>query len=142
MSSSVGIAVSSTKLAVHIRPEGVSFNVSNDLSGFKQLVEKISDDPRSQVLLEATGGYECAALSALYFVSNSCGGTALFSQVDSKKIAALVGVAPFNQDSGKHSGKRTIWGGRSRGRRALYMACWIVIRHNKDFKQWLRACGY
>ena len=54
-------------------------------------------------------------------------------QVDRKEIAALVGVAPFNQDSGKHAGKREIWGGRSRVRRALYMACWIVIRHNQDF---------
>ncbi|WP_422419943.1 IS110 family transposase, partial [Pseudomonas sp. GZD-222] len=65
MSSSVGIDVSSTTLAVHIRPEGVNFNVSNDLNGFKQLVEKISDYSLSQVLLEATGGYECAALRAL-----------------------------------------------------------------------------
>jgi len=265
MSSSVGIDVSSTTLAVHIRPEGVNFNVSNDLSGFKQLVEKISDYPLSQVLLEATGGYECAALRALQqagipvfrinpsrarsfavsmgrlaktdpidaavlahfaevlplqrciemtaerallrelllqrdrFVQQRdddkrrlkqaqspsvCAslerhiaylkleikaldqaieqqGAELdddrllrlmqvkgigmitaaklvallpeLGEVDSKEIAALVGVAPFNQDSGKHSGKRSIWGGRSRVRQALYMACWSVIRHNKDF---------
>ncbi|MDD2154622.1 transposase, partial [Pseudomonas putida] len=56
-------------------------------------------------------------------------------QVDKKEIAALVGVAPFNQDSGKQSGKRSIWGGRSQVRRALYMACWVVIRHNKDFSE-------
>uniref|UniRef100_UPI001F3E1EBB transposase n=1 Tax=Pseudomonas faucium TaxID=2740518 RepID=UPI001F3E1EBB len=40
-----------------------------------------------------------------------------------------------NQDSGKQSGKRSIWGGRSQVRRALYMACWVVIRHNKDFSE-------
>lgn len=60
-------------------------------------------------------------------------------QVDKKEIAALVGVAPFNRDSGKQSGKRSIWGGRAQVRRALYMACWVVIRHNKDFCERYKA---
>ena len=43
-------------------------------------------------------------------------------QLNRKKIAALVGVAPFNCDSGKMHGKRAIWGGRAAVRKALYMA--------------------
>lgn len=42
--------------------------------------------------------------------------------LDRKQIAALVGVAPFNQDSGSHQGKRHIRGGRSAVRHVLYMA--------------------
>ncbi|RBB97997.1 IS110 family transposase, partial [Pseudomonas sp. MWU12-2115] len=42
--------------------------------------------------------------------------------------------APYNDDSGNHSGKRQIYGGRARVRRALYMSCWVVIRHQADFK--------
>jgi len=42
--------------------------------------------------------------------------------LDRKRIAALVGVAPFNRDSGTLRGKRTVWGGRSHIRAALYMA--------------------
>src|SRR5262245_43865104 len=42
-------------------------------------------------------------------------------KLDRKKIAALVGVAPFNRDSGKMKGKRAIWGGRSDIRGVLYM---------------------
>jgi len=50
--------------------------------------------------------------------------------LDRCKIAALVGVAPLNRDSGKSHGKRTIWGGRSRVRTALYMATLSATRHN------------
>ena len=50
--------------------------------------------------------------------------------LDRCKIAALVGVAPLNRDSGNYHGKRTIWGGRSRVRTALYMATLSATRHN------------
>ena len=50
--------------------------------------------------------------------------------LDRKKIAALVGVAPFNRDSGTLRGKRTIWGGRANVRAALYMAALVASRHN------------
>jgi len=47
-----------------------------------------------------------------------------------KEIAALVGVAPFNRDSGKYRGKRTIWGGRAHVRSVLYMGMLSAIRFN------------
>ena len=61
-----------------------------------------------------------------------------------KEAAALVGVAPFNCDSGKRRGERHIWGGRARVRDILYMATVSAIRHNphiKRFSQRLRAKG-
>jgi transposase len=45
-----------------------------------------------------------------------------------KEIAALVGVAPFNRDSGKGRGKREIWGGRGPVRAVLYMATLSAVR--------------
>ena len=63
---------------------------------------------------------------------------------DNKKIAALVGVAPFNRDSGKLRGKRTIWGGRAEVRRALYMATLSATRYNpviRPFYQRLLLAG-
>ena len=47
-----------------------------------------------------------------------------------KQIAALVGVAPLNRDSGTLRGKRTIWGGRATVRTALYMAALSAKRYN------------
>ena len=47
-----------------------------------------------------------------------------------KRIAALVGVAPFNRDSGSRRGKRSVWGGRTRLRAVLYMGALVASRHN------------
>jgi transposase len=60
------------------------------------------------------------------------------------EIAALAGVAPFNQDSGKFHGQRKIEGGRPRLRRVLYVATLAAVRCNpvlKPFYQRLRARG-
>ena len=64
--------------------------------------------------------------------------------LNGKKIAALVGVAPFNCDSGKRRGKRVIWGGRANIRSLLYMAAVSGIRYNpviKDFYHRLTSSG-
>lgn len=50
--------------------------------------------------------------------------------LDRRRIAALVGVAPFNRDSGKMRGKRTIFAGRAQVRRTLYMAALAATRFN------------
>lgn len=50
--------------------------------------------------------------------------------VNRKEIAALVGVAPFNRDSGRWRGKRTTWGGRAGVRAQLYMAALTASQHN------------
>jgi len=61
-----------------------------------------------------------------------------------KQIAALVGVAPLNRDSGTLRGKRTVWGGRAQVRTTLYMAAIVAARFNpviRAFYQRLRAAG-
>ena len=61
-----------------------------------------------------------------------------------RKQAALVGVAPLNRDSGHYHGKRTVWGGRSAVRAALYMATLAATRCNpviRRFYQRLLANG-
>jgi transposase len=61
-----------------------------------------------------------------------------------KQIAALVGVAPLNRDSGQWHGRRQIWGGRAPVRHALYMAALVASRHNpvlRAFYARLRATG-
>jgi transposase len=64
--------------------------------------------------------------------------------LNQKQIASLVGVAPFNRDSGTLKGKRCIWGGRAQVRRVLYMAALVASRHNQTcriFYQRLLAAG-
>lgn len=60
------------------------------------------------------------------------------------QIAALVGVAPLNRDSGTMRGKRMVWGGRAPVRAVLYMATLVGIKHNpvlRQFYERLRAAG-
>jgi len=55
--------------------------------------------------------------------------------LDRKQIAALVGVAPMNRDSGKRRGVRRIWGGRAALRAVLYMAALSAVRcHNPSIR--------
>ena len=61
-----------------------------------------------------------------------------------KRIAALVGVAPFSRDSGPHRGKRTVWDGRARVCAALYMGALVASRWNpviRNFYQRLLSAG-
>ena len=61
-----------------------------------------------------------------------------------RQIAALVGVAPFNRDSGTFRGRRMTTGGRASVRTALYMAALVASRHNpviKTFYERLCAAG-
>ena len=51
-------------------------------------------------------------------------------RLNRKQIAALVGVAPLNRDSGTFRGARRIWGGRAAVRTALYMAALSAAHHN------------
>ena len=61
-----------------------------------------------------------------------------------KQIAALAGLAPFNHDSGKMRGRRTIWGGRATVRSMLYMSSVACLRFNpviRSFYERLRKAG-
>ena len=61
-----------------------------------------------------------------------------------QRLAALVGVAPLNRDSGTLRGTRTIWGGRAQVRTILYMSTLVAVRDNPVLKacyERLRAVG-
>jgi transposase len=65
-------------------------------------------------------------------------------QLNRKQIAALVGLAPLNCESGILRGRRIIWGGRGRVRAALYMSTLVAIKHNpalRPFYERLLAAG-
>ena len=65
-------------------------------------------------------------------------------QLNREQISALVGLAPFADDSGQQTGIRTIRGGRSSVRNALYMAVLSAVRFNpplKTFYERLRNNG-
>lgn len=63
-------------------------------------------------------------------------------QMSAKQISALVGLVPFNRDSGTLRGKRCIWGGRACVRRILYMSTLVAMKHNIEIKKfYMHLCS-
>ncbi len=62
-------------------------------------------------------------------------------QLNSRQLAALVGVVPLNRDSGQLRGQRRIWGGRASVRKSLYMTTLTTIRYNPAIRAfYTRLC--
>lgn len=97
----------------------------------QELREMIHDSPlwrEKDELLQSVPGVGPVTASTLIAELPELG------QLDRKKIAALVGLAPFNRDSGKLQGKRAIWGGRASVRSTLYMATLSAKKNNPVIK--------
>lgn len=84
------------------------------------------DDALSQRLQAVPGIGPVTCASLLAYLPE-------LGRLDRRQIAALVGLAPYNQDSGKRRGPRRIGGGRAAVRRVLYMASLSVIRKQAAF---------
>ena len=106
-----------------------------------QISDTIRDNPawreKDQILRSTPGVGPVLSLSLL-------AGVPELGRLNRQKLAALVGVAPLNDDSGKHRGARRVWGGRAQVRAVLYMAVVSAARANpviRAFYQRLIAAG-
>ena len=82
---------------------------------------------KKQLITEVTGIAEQTAATLLIKLPE-------LGKLSNKQIAALVGVAPFCNDSGQRQGRRMIWGGRKEVRTALYMPMLSVIQFNPPIR--------
>jgi transposase len=93
--------------------------------------ETVADDPATQAKASVLRTIPCigpvVAATLVGFLPD-------LGTLDRRQIAALVGVAPLNRDSGQRSGGRHIWGGRGTVRAMLYMATVSGIVHNPLLK--------
>jgi len=115
-------------------------SITSHLSWIKKALKKIEEQlakvRQSSIAIEKTvalfvsipGVGELVASHVVAFLPE-------LGHANPKNIAALVGVAPFNRDSGRYKGKRFIQGGRRMLRRVLYMAAVASIRWNPDLKR-------
>jgi transposase len=104
----------------------------------KMLIDKDPEWNRRAELLNTVPGVGPVLISSLIAELPELG------TINRKQIASLVGVAPFNNDSGKSRGRRHIWGGRAHLRALLYMAIIAGLRFNptiRAFYQHLRQAG-
>lgn len=103
-----------------------------------QLVESEPELASRAALLKSVPGVGPVTVASLLVDLPELG------RLNRQQIAALVGVAPFNRDSGKFHGRRRIWGGRAAVRSVLYMAALTARRFNpciREFAQRLEAAG-
>ena len=118
----------STRLALRPKVEKHLAWLETELDELNQEIEELIRSlphfqEKGQILRSAkgVGPVLCAKLLS---------GLPELGQMDRKKIAALVGVAPFNNDSGHHRGQRRFKGGRADVREVLYMATVAAVRSN------------
>ena len=105
-------------------------DLKKELKALEQKIKqslKIVDNERADRLSKIGGIGPVATANLIAFMPE-------LGELDRRQIAALLGTAPYNRDSGKHQGKRSIGGGRARVRRVLYMAMWTVIRCHPQIK--------
>lgn len=119
----------------------VSENIQSTLSFFKENIAQLEKEIASLIVLDerlykikkllmsVPGVGETAATQLLTELPE-------LGRVDDRKIAALVGVAPLNCDSGRMKGRRAIWGGRISIRNTLYMVALVAARHNPTIRQY------
>lgn len=102
----------------------------------KQLIDNTPDlSEKKSILISVKGIGEVTAANLLSKLPE-------LGTLGSKQVAALAGLAPFNRDSGTLKGKRTIWGGRTSVRNALYMATLVAIKHNQKINEFYsRLCA-
>jgi len=100
----------------------------------QEIAKAIAADPRfadKDVLMRTAPGVGAVTSATLLALLPELG------QLANRPVASLVGVAPFDHDSGKLKGQRCIWGGRQPVRDALYMAALGAIRTRHSI---FRAC--
>lgn len=104
----------------------------------RSLIESDDDMHDDDQLLRSMPGVSHVTSATLLGELNELG------DLDHRKLSALVGVAPFNNDSGPRRGRRSIRGGRPDTRRTLFLAAMSARRHNpviKAFAERLLAAG-
>ena len=107
----------------------------------KEITDLVESDDQLQchaTLMKSVPGVGAVTAAALLAELPELG------RLNRQEIAALAGLAPFNRDSGKFHGRRSIWGGRRAVRKALYMAALTARRCNpviRALSQRLEAAG-
>ena len=120
------LATAATNVRTDIR-EHIKFLVRRLKDADRSLDELIKQTPlwrEREELFKPVRGVGPQTLRTL------CASLPELGQLNRRKIAALVGVAPYNCDSGTFAGKRRCWGGRAEVRTVLYMAVISATRYN------------
>jgi transposase len=137
------------KNRLHSTPSSLRHRIQKHIQWLKKEIESIDSDLDQQIRSTPAWRQKEDLLLSFKGVGPTTAHTMLaalpeLGTLNRHQIAALVGVAPFNNDTGKRRGVRRIYGGRADVRSVLYMATLAAIRFNhviRAFFQRLTAAG-
>jgi transposase len=122
-----------------IMPKSIASSIKPMLTVIKNQLDKV--DKKLFTLIESNDEYKAKndIIQSVPGVGNVVAFNLLsempeLGYINNKEAASLVGVAPFNRESGSYKGKRMIRGGRAQIRTAMYMAMMSAIQCNPKFK--------
>jgi len=115
--------------------EDVRPNIKDHIKWLKEALSDINNDLERRIQSSPSWHEKDNLLRSVPGIGKVVSTTLLIElpelgQLNRRKIAALVGVAPLNRDSGAMRGKRTVWGGRAALRAVLYMAALVATKCN------------
>lgn len=121
------------------RVQQVRRNIQKMINMLTKQIGKVDDDIDTTIRNSPIWREREDLLSSVIGVGSTTARTLLtqlpeLGSLNRREIAALVGLAPFNNDSGKRSGVRSIRGGRSDVRAVLYMATVVAVRFNPQLQ--------
>ena len=122
-------------------------NIQKMINMLNKQIETVDDDIDTTIRNSPAWREREDLLSSVKGVGSTTARTMLtqlpeLGRLNRREIAALVGVAPFNHDSGKKRGQSMIWGGRASVRAALYMATLVATRRNPVIRAFFtRLCA-
>ena len=127
--------ITAEKNRLSTTPSALRKDVQTHIAWLKESLAKLEDDLGKRIKASPMWREKEELLRTAKGVGPVCSRTLLvdlpeLGKLDRKEIAALVGVAPLNRDSGRFQGKRAVWGGRGRVRAILYMATLSATRSN------------
>jgi transposase len=143
------VSVTAEKNRLSTCPACVREDIQAHIAWLEERIERLEDEIHTCILQKAEWQVRAEIIDSAPGVGPVTAATMVadlpeLGQLNRQKIAALVGVAPFNKDSGPKRGKRRIFGGRSGIRRTLYMAALSASRYNsviRTFYQKLLKSG-
>lgn len=130
-------------------PKGVRQDIKTPIRWLEKRLQNVDTDLTKSIKASPTWREQDQVLRSVPGVGpvlsiSLLAGLPELGTLNRRQIAALVGVAPFNCDSGTYRGKRRIWGGRASLRTVLYMSTLSAVRCNpiiRAFYERLRSAG-
>ena len=129
----------SEKNRAHVAAPSVRKSIAKHVRWLEKELGGVDDDLVSAIRESAVWRAKDNLLRAIPGVGRVLATTLLadlpeLGRLSRREIAALVGVAPLNRDSGAFRGQRSVWGGRSTVRAALYMSALAAVRSNPPIR--------